>query len=52
LEELEAAFRSCFEEETGHSGVTEKDEARSDIAPPPPVETMVFVRRRRQEAQP
>ena len=52
LEELEAAFRSCLEEATAPAVITETEQARNDVAPPPPVETMVFVRRRRMEAQP
>jgi hypothetical protein len=45
LEELEAAFFAYSEEDTVPSGFTETDLARQDIAPPPAVHSMVFLRR-------
>jgi len=54
LEEMEAAFHSYLEEDTiAPSSVPEADRARQDIAPPAPVEVLVFHRKNpsRQEAQ-
>jgi len=45
LEELEAAFFTYSQEDTVPAGYTETDLARQDIAPPPPVHAMVFLRR-------
>jgi activator of 2-hydroxyglutaryl-CoA dehydratase/predicted nucleotide-binding protein (sugar kinase/HSP70/actin superfamily) len=44
LEDLEAAFSAYAEEDAVPAGFTETD-LRSDIAPPPPVHAMVFLRK-------
>jgi predicted CoA-substrate-specific enzyme activase len=45
LENLEAAYRAYLEEEAPIPGFTEDPEARGDVAPPPPEERLVFLRR-------
>jgi predicted nucleotide-binding protein (sugar kinase/HSP70/actin superfamily)/activator of 2-hydroxyglutaryl-CoA dehydratase len=45
LVELESAFHAYLEEETAPSGAAEADLAATDVAPPPPVDVLVFHRR-------